>query len=115
MKKILFFFLILTTLLSCEKNVEIDIDSEGNQLVIEGHIQQGYPSYVFLTISESYFNSIDSNTLDNIVVDDAQVFVERDDGIIHELTHVNQSLIDSLNLLSDTIELPLQALYIDLS
>ena len=62
-----------------------------------------------------YFNPIDSNTLDNVVVDDAQVFVEREDGIIHTLTHVDQSLIDSLNLLSDTIELPLQALYIDLS
>ena len=111
----IFLILILTTLFSCEKVVEININSEGNQLVVEGYIQQGYPSYVFLTISEGYFNPIDSNTLDNLAVDDAQVFVEREDGIMHELTHVDQSLIDSLNLLSDTIELPLQALYIDLS
>ena len=106
------FFLII--LFSCEKPIDIDINSGSSQLVVEGYIQQGYPSYVFLTKSENYFNSIDSNTLNNISVDDAQVFVEREDGIIHQLTRINQYLLDSLGLM-DTIELPLNGLYIDLS
>ena len=109
---IFLFFLII--FFACEKAIEIDVNSEGSQLVVEGYIQQGYPSYVFLTKSENYFNPIDSNTLNNIFVDDAQVFVEREDGVIHQLTHVDQQLLDSLGL-SDTIELPFNALYIDLS
>ena len=69
---------------------------------------------MFLTKSESYFNSVDSNTLNNISVDDALVFVEREDGIIHKLTNINQNLLDSLGLM-DTLGLPLNGLYIDLS
>jgi hypothetical protein len=108
-------FLIVTIFFSCEKVVEIDIDYEDSQLVVEGYIQQGYPSYVFLTKSEHYFIPVDSNTLNNLVVKDAYVFVEREDGIVHELTYVNQSILDSLDLLSETIELPPKALYIDFS
>ena len=108
------FFFFLTISLSCKKDIEIDLSSVGSQLVVEGHIQQGYPSYVYLTKSASYFNPIDSNTLNNIAVDDAQVFIERDDGVIHQLTHINQNLLDSLGL-SDTIKIPFNALYIDLS
>ena len=102
----LFFFLIIIS--SCETAIEIDINSGTSQLVVEGYIQQGYPSYVYLTKSASYFNPIDSNTLNNIVVDDAQVFIERDDGVIHQLTHINQNLLDSLGL-SDTIKIPFNA------
>ena len=108
----LIFFLIIIS--SCETAIEIDINSGTSQLVVEGYIQQGYPSYVYLTKSASYFNPIDSNTLNNISVDDAQVFIERDDGVIHQLTHINKNLLDSLGL-SDTINLPFNALYIDLS
>ena len=105
---------LLTILSACETAIEIDINSESSQLVVEGYIQQGYPAYVYLTKSASYFNPIDSNTLNNISVDDAKVFIERDDGVIHQLTHINQNLLDSLGL-SDTINMPLNALYIDLS
>ena len=108
------FFFFLTISLSCKKDIEIDLSSAGSQLVVEGHIQQGYPSYVFLTKSESYFNPVDSNTLNNIAVDNAQVFVEREDGIIHQLTHIDRRLLDSLGL-SDTLALPFNALYVDLS
>lgn len=108
------FFFFLTISFSCEKAIEIDLSSARSQLVVEGYIQQGYPSYVFLTKSESYFNSIDSNTLNNISVDNAQVFVEREDGVIHQLSHINKHLLDSLGL-SDTLALPFNALYVDLS
>ena len=104
----------LLCFLSCEKTIDLNINSQGSQLVIEGYIQQDYPAYVFLTQSQGYFEPIDSNTLTNISVDNAKVFVERDDGVIHQLTYIDQSLLDSLDL-SDTLELPFQALYIDLS
>ena len=96
------------------KDIEIDLSNEGSQLVVEGYIQQGFPAYVFITKSEGYFNPVDSNTLNNISVDNAQVFVEREDGVIHQLTYIDRHLLDSLGL-SDTLSLPLKALYVDLS
>ena len=59
---------LLILFFGCEKSIEIDVNFSVDQLVVEGYIQQGYPSYVFLTRSESYFNSIDSNVLNNISV-----------------------------------------------
>ena len=109
---ILIFFLTIS--FSCEKAIEIDVNSKGSQLVVEGYIQQGYPSYVFLTKSESYFNPVDTSTLNNISVDNAQVSVEREDGVIHQLTYINKQILDSLAL-SDTLALPFKALYVDLS
>ena len=107
-------FIFLTISFSCEKPIELDLSSAGSQLVVEGYIQPGYPAYVFLTKSESYFNPVDSNTLNNISVDNAQVFVEREDGFIHQLTHIDKQLLDSLGI-SDTLTLPFNALYVDLS
>ena len=92
----------------------MDMNSTDSQLVVEGYIQQGYPAYVFLTRSEGYFNPININTLDDISIGDATVFVERNDGVIHKLTHIDSFLLDSLSLL-DTIDLPFNALYVDLS
>jgi hypothetical protein len=109
---ILIFFLTISC--SCEKAIEIDVNSKGSQLVVEGYIQQGYPSYVFLTKSEGYFNPVDTSTLNNISVDNAQVSVEREDGVIHKLTHIDKQILDSLGL-SDTLALPFNALYVDLS
>ncbi len=108
------FFSFLIIFFSCEKAIEIDLSAEGSQLVVEGYIQQGYPSYVFLTKSESYFNPVDSNTVNNISVDNARVSVEREDGVIHQLTHIDKQLLDSLGL-SDTLALLFNALYVDLS
>lgn len=113
LSKVIFFF-FLSISFACEKSIEIDLSSAGSQLVVEGYIQQGYPSYVFITKSESYFNPINSNTLNNIAVDNAHVFVEREDGVIHQLTHIDLQLLDSLGL-SDTLALPFNALYVDLS
>lgn len=98
---------------ACETPILMDVDYSGSQLVVEGYIQQGYPAYVFLTKSEGYFDLISTNTLNDIAVEDAKVFVERDDGVIHRLTHVNSFLQDSLSLLEST-GLPFNALYIDL-
>ena len=108
-----FFFLCLIIFIGCEKDIDINVTSEGSQLVVEGYIQQGFPSYVFLTRSEGFFNPINADFLNNISVNDAEVYIERQDGAVHQLTHINTNLLDSLGL-SDTIQLPLNALYVDL-
>ena len=109
-----FFFLsILLILSACENPIVMDVNSTGSQLVVEGYIQQGYPAYVFLTRTEGYFDPISINTLDDISIGDATVFVERNDGVIHKLTHIDSFLLDSLSL--DGIDLLFNALYVDLS
>ena len=100
---------------SCQEEVDISINSSSDQLVVEGFIQQGHPAYVFLTTTESYFSPIDSNTISDIVIDDANIYIEREDGIVHQLTYLNQNLIDSLSFLFDSLELYVPGIYIDLS
>ena len=112
LRVILFFFLIISY--ACQKSIEINLSSQAQKLVVEGYIQQDYPSYVFLTKSESYFNPVDLNTLNDIAVDNAEVFIEREDGIVHQLTFIDTHLLDSLGFI-DTLALPLNGLYIDLS
>ena len=109
-----FFLLFIIFFFSCEKAIKIDIQNSDTQLVVEGYIQQGYPAYVFLTKSEDYFNPIDSYTLDNISVKNAKVFIEREDGVTHQLTQINQQILDSLGI-NDTLEIPFNSLYVDLS
>lgn len=63
---------------SCEKEVNIDLNSGTPRLVLEGQIEQnGYP-FVVLTKSIGYFSKIDLSTLENAFVHDA--LVEVSDG-----------------------------------
>ena len=113
---ILYFTCIIYALcfLSCQKEVKINLTSAEEQLVVTGYIQERYPTYVFLSKSQYYFAPIDDNTLLNIAIHDAKVSVERNDGISHNLTFVSQSLIDSLNLPIDSLELPFPGIFVDL-
>ena len=99
---------------SCEEEITIELNSSKQFLVVEGCIQEGYPSYVFLTKSESYFNIIDSTTFENTFVKDAQVYVEREDGVVHELTIVDSNFLNSTGLI-DSFNINPLGLYIDLN
>jgi len=109
-----FFLFFIVFFFSCEKAIQIDLQNSDSQLVVEGYIQQGYPAYVFLTKSEAYFNPIDSSTLEDISVENAKVFIEREDGISHQLTKINKHILDSLDII-DSLEIPFNSLYVDLS
>ena len=71
MKKLLQIIIIFLSFIfiSCEKPIDLILSAQNNQLVVEGYIQQGYPAYVFLTISQGYFDSLDSNILNTISID----------------------------------------------
>jgi hypothetical protein len=65
----------LTLLISCEKEVNINLDSGEAKLVIDGQIEtNGYP-FVILTKSIGYFSRIDLATLENSFVHNAIVKV----------------------------------------
>ena len=73
MKKYL--FLILIILLSCQEEITLDLPQAEDKLVVEGAIEPGFPPYVILTKNQGYFEGIDSDTYNNLFIDDAIVKV----------------------------------------
>lgn len=62
-------------LMSCEKEVKMDLPDSEVKIVIEGWIENGQPAGVIITKSAPYFDPIDSTTLANSLVTDAVVTV----------------------------------------
>lgn len=72
---ILAVFVWSLALLSCEKEVKVNISSGKPKLVVEGAIETGLPPYVILTHSIGYFSKIDLSTVENSFVHGAIVKV----------------------------------------
>ncbi len=114
MKKYLLLITIIT-FYSCEEEIIIDIDNNNNIIVVEGAIEPDFPAYVMLTRSEGYFDPVNINSFDELFIDDASMFITRDDGLQHELTLITQDIIYQLEfLLGVEINLPPNTIYIDL-
>jgi hypothetical protein len=62
-------------LISCEKEVEVDLPETEAKLVVEGTIEQGKPPLVLLTRTQSYFAPTDLNSIANIFVKGASITV----------------------------------------
>jgi len=62
-------------LISCEKEVKINLTSGTSQLVVNGQIESGQPPFVVLTRSIGYFSKVDLKTLQNSFIHDAVVKV----------------------------------------
>ncbi len=108
------YFLIILFLFSCEKKIDLTLIHSNENLVIEGYIQQDLPTYVFLTKSQNFFAPFSKNSLKDISVNDAKIYVKRGDGVIHELTYIGNQIIDSLGFI-DTLGLPINGMYVDLN
>ena len=65
----------VSTLVSCEKEVDLKLESSGQTLVVEGGIETGLPPVVQLTNSLSFFSRVDLAALENAFVHDAIVTV----------------------------------------
>lgn len=70
-------FIIIVTMLfiSCEKEVDINLNSGEPKLVVEGGIENNLPPIVILTRSIGYFADIDLNTVQNSYVHGAKITV----------------------------------------
>jgi len=66
---------VLLLLLSCEKEVKINLTTGAPQLVVNGQIETGNPPFVVLTQSIGYFSKVDLTTLQNSFIHDAIVKV----------------------------------------
>ena len=66
-------------MLSCEKEITVDLPAPETKIVIEGAIEEGRLPWVFVTKNAPYFSHIDSAALVNMIVFNAHVTVT--DGI----------------------------------
>ena len=67
------------SILSCEKEIDIELENTEPKLVVEGVIENGEYAFVSLTKSSPYFANIDTNTFSNMFISDALVIVS--DGV----------------------------------
>ncbi len=68
-------FCAISIFSSCEKEVDIDLDTGEPRLVVEGGIENDLPPIVLLTKSIGYFEQINLETLQNTSVHGAEVYV----------------------------------------
>ncbi len=68
-------FAIIICLTSCERPVNIKLDSSPPSLVVQGQIETGQPPIVVLSTTISFFSTIDLATLQNTFVHGATVTV----------------------------------------
>lgn len=79
---ILLLILSIFVFASCEKQVEIDIPDPESEYVVEAWIENDKNPIVIVSRNSSYFSSVDSASLMNLFVTDAEVVVS--DGIISD-------------------------------
>jgi hypothetical protein len=72
---LLIMILVVVYLSSCEKEVNFDLGTSAEKIVVEGTIETGVPPYVFLTKSIGFFSKVDLNTLGNSFLHDAKITV----------------------------------------
>lgn len=68
-------FLFSVLLLGCEKDIDIELNSEEPKLVVEATIENGQPPMVVLTRSLDYYAAISPQQLANSFVRGAEVFI----------------------------------------
>ena len=67
----LLFFLML----SCEKDITVDLPKPDSKVVVEGYIEQNQNPYVVLTKNAPYFDKVDADTFGELFILDAKVTV----------------------------------------
>ncbi len=66
---------LLAFFISCEKDIDFDIEQNEALLVVDGRIEHQLPPYIVLTKSLSYFKSFNAQTINNNFVHNAVVTI----------------------------------------
>ncbi len=74
-RQIIFLLGLCIIHLFCDKEIKIDLPDVEQKMVVEGRIEQGKTAEVILTKNSAYFTEVDSNTLSETIITDAQVVV----------------------------------------
>jgi hypothetical protein len=94
MKKLIFFAIIFPFILTCTKEVVIDIPPPEEQLVVEGHIENGIPPYVILTRNSAFYDTFSLEDVNEYFVHNALVTVS--DGL--NTATMQEFTIDTLGI-----------------
>lgn len=78
MRFILVILVPVLFLISCEKEITVDLPKAKEKIVVEGSIENDMVPIVILTKNMSYFDKVDENTYENLIIDDAIVTVTSD-------------------------------------
>ena len=98
MKRYFLYFLTISVLFSCRKEISIDFPLVPEKLVVQGAIEPRFPPYIILTRNQGYFETIDNSTYNNLFVSDAQIIVFKLDG---------NETIDSIELSQEFDTIPI--------
>lgn len=103
--------MVSVALVSCEKEITVDLPSPKDQIVVEGFIENDVPPYVFLTKNSPYFGTIDINDLDQYYVKGARIFVRSGEDSVelveYSATIINLLPIEEKEKLSENFGVPL--------
>lgn len=75
MKLKYFYFIVILSFFSCEKDIDVELPDNEQKIVVEGNIEQGLPPLVFLSKTSGFFEPTDLITLLELVVRDAKITV----------------------------------------
>lgn len=90
---------------ACEKEIKLNIKNNPNEIIVEGHIENGLPPYVILTKSISLYDNININKLGNFFVHGATIIVSNGNDSV-QLVEYNSSILQTL---PDSIAIALAA------
>ena len=65
-----YLLLISIIFFSCQEEITLDLPKADDKLVIEGSIENGFPPYIIITKNGGYFDAIDSDTYNDLFVND---------------------------------------------
>ncbi|MBK9327810.1 MAG: DUF4249 domain-containing protein [Sphingobacteriales bacterium] len=103
--KLLLLLPLAAILISCEKEIDLNIQPPADAVVVEGHIENGLPPYVLLTRNSAFFGNININDISSYFISGASITVLTDDDSV-QLVEYNTAL---LQLLPDSLAIALAA------
>ncbi len=90
------FLLLLLVFTSCEKDIDIELKTTEEKIVVEGVIEQGIPPYVILTKTVGFFAPTDLQSYQNSFIKGAVVTVS--DGIT--TVQLDEFIVDGFTVYS---------------
>jgi len=92
----LILLLAISFCLGCEKDITLDLEIAPEMIVVEGHIEPGYPPYVILTHTLPYFELTDIEDLEKLFVHGADITVTEGANTYALTEFCSDSMPDSL-------------------
>jgi hypothetical protein len=112
-KYILSAIIVLLGVLSCTKDVQIDLPQLAPQLVVDGNIEAGAHPLVLLSMSQPAADTVSLLTYLNSVVSDAQVtVVNGTDTFALTPTYIQQLPLESQKRVAEMLRLELEEVLI---